>query len=116
MNVVQQAAPFLESIDEEVLEGLSGRSMLLTDDWSAEEIETVCNVAAMFELLDRQGVPTHLLTNELHYALFFDNSTRTKSSWAGAAARLGAHPMVVDGSSTQVAHGETAEETGAMLG
>jgi knotted carbamoyltransferase YgeW len=116
MNVVQQAAPFLESIDEEVLKGLSGRSMLLTDDWSAEEIETVCNVAATFELLDRQGVPAHLLTNELHYALFFDNSTRTKSSWAGAAARLGAHPMVVDGSSTQVAHGETAEETGAMLG
>src|SRR6185369_6488480 len=47
---------------------------------------------------------------------FFDNSTRTKSSWAGAAARLGAHPMIVDGSSTQVEHGETAEETGAMLG
>src|SRR5581483_9310484 len=53
---------------------------------------------------------------ELHYALFFDNSTRTKSSWAGASVRLGGQPMVVDGSSTQVAHGETAEETGAMLG
>lgn len=116
MNVVQQAAPFLETIDEEVLARLSGRSMLLTDEWSATEIENVCNVAATFELFDRRGVPTQLLSNELHYALFFDNSTRTKSSWAGAAARLGAHPMVVDGSSTQVAHGETAEETGAMLG
>jgi knotted carbamoyltransferase YgeW len=26
------------------------------------------------------------------------------------------HPVIVDGSTTQVAHGETAEETGAMLG
>ncbi len=26
------------------------------------------------------------------------------------------HPVIVDGSSTQVSHGETAEETGAMLG
>jgi knotted carbamoyltransferase YgeW len=30
--------------------------------------------------------------------------------------RLGGNPMVVDGSSTQVAHGETSQETGAMLG
>ncbi len=95
---------------------LYGRSMLLTNDWSRDEIDTLCKVASTFEQLDRRGIQTPLLQGELHYALFFDNSTRTKSSWAGAAARLGAHPMVVDGSSTQVAHGETAEETGAMLG
>ena len=50
------------------------------------------------------------------YAMFFDNSTRTKSAWAGAATRLGMMPVIVDGSSTQVDHGETAKETGAMLG
>ncbi|HYM60649.1 MAG TPA: knotted carbamoyltransferase YgeW [Thermoanaerobaculia bacterium] len=116
MSLHMQIAPFLDGIDESVLAGLAGRSMLLTDDWSRAEIETLCNVAATLELLDRRGIATHLLPHELHYALFFDNSTRTKSSWAGAAVRLGAHPMVVDGSSTQVAHGETAEETGAMLG
>jgi knotted carbamoyltransferase YgeW len=48
--------------------------------------------------------------------VFFDQSTRTKSAWGGAAARLGMHPVIVDGSSTQVSHGETAAETGAMLG
>ncbi len=95
---------------------LLGRSMLTTDDWSGDELETLCSIAETFEQLDRRGVRTPLLPGELHYGLFFDNSTRTKSSWAGAAVRLGAHPMVVDGSSTQVAHGETAQETGAMLG
>lgn len=103
--------PILES-----LVSLRGRSMLLTSEWSRDELAAVCDLAQWFEMLDRRGRGTHLLPNELHYGLFFDNSTRTKSSWAGAAARLGAHPMVVDGSSTQVAHGETAEETGAMLG
>lgn len=103
--------PILDS-----LVSLRGRSMLLTSEWSRDELATVCDLAQLFESLDRRGGGTHLLPNELHYGLFFDNSTRTKSSWAGAAARLGAHPMVVDGSSTQVAHGETAEETGAMLG
>ncbi len=116
MSLRQKTAPFLETIEDAVLDGLHGRSMLLTDDWSRAEVEAVANVAATLELLDRRGVPTQFLANELLYALFFDNSTRTKSSWAGAAVRLGGHPMVVDGSSTQVAHGETAEETGAMLG
>lgn len=112
----QQVAPFLDTIDDAVLKALHGRSMLLTDDWTRPEIEALCSIAETFELLDRRGVATRLLPNELHYALFFDNSTRTKSSWAGAAVRLGATPNIVDGSSTQVAHGETAEETGAMLG
>jgi knotted carbamoyltransferase YgeW len=116
MSLRQKTAPFLETIADSVLDGLHGRSMLLTDDWSRAEIEAVANVAATLELLDRRGVLTQFLANELLYALFFDNSTRTKSSWAGAAVRLGAHPMVVDGSTTQVAHGETSEETGAMLG
>ncbi|HEX9163069.1 MAG TPA: knotted carbamoyltransferase YgeW [Thermoanaerobaculia bacterium] len=114
--ITEQIAPFLDTLDERVLAGLRGRSMLLTSEWTRDELETVCSVAEVLETLDRRGVATRLLPNELHYALFFDNSTRTKSSWAGAAVRLGAHPMVVDGSSTQVAHGETAEETGAMLG
>ena len=97
-------------------EALFGRSLLTTHDWSVADLDTLLAVAAALELLDRAGVRTELLPDELAYAMFFDNSTRTKSAWAGAAARLGMQPVIVDGSSTQVAHGETAEETGAMLG
>jgi knotted carbamoyltransferase YgeW len=116
MTVQQQIAPYLDGLADQALDRLHGRSMLLTDEWSADELRAVCAIAETFEQFDRRGVPTPLLPGELHYGLFFDNSTRTKSSWAGAAVRLGAHPMVVDGTSTQVAHGETPEETGAMLG
>jgi len=89
---------------------------LLTSEWSSEEIETLLDVGEAFQALDQASIATPLFPNELDYALFFDASTRTKSSWAGAAARLGSKPVIVDGSSTQVSHGETAEETGAMLG
>ncbi|MEZ4647498.1 MAG: knotted carbamoyltransferase YgeW [Candidatus Eisenbacteria bacterium] len=106
----------LQAIDAASLRSLHGRSLLLTRDWNREELEALCRLAELFQALDRAGVRPSLFENELFYALFFDNSTRTKSSWAGAAARLGAHPMVVDGSTTQVSHGETARETGAMLG
>lgn len=106
----------MNQLDPSRLEALRGRSLLTTHDWSTDDLETLLAVAARLESLDRSGVRVDVLPGELAYALFFDNSTRTKSAWAGAAARLGMHPVIVDGSSTQVSHGETAEETGAMLG
>jgi knotted carbamoyltransferase YgeW len=104
------------ALDAAVIEGLRGRSALLTTDLTRAELDAVVEVAATFEALDRQGAAPALFRSELAYALFFDQSTRTRSAWAGAAARLGMQPVIVDGHSTQVAHGETAEETGAMLG
>jgi len=104
------------SLVPDALAGLVGRSLPTTQDWSTDELESLLAVAARFEALDRAGADLRLLPGQLAYALFFDNSTRTKSAWAGAAARLGMQPVIVDGSSTQVEHGETAEETGAMLG
>jgi knotted carbamoyltransferase YgeW len=98
------------------LQGLRGESLLSTQDWSVGELDALLDVAKVFERLDRAGIRSELLPDELAWALFFDNSTRTKSAWAGAAARLGMQPVIVDGSSTQLSHGETAAETGAMLG
>jgi knotted carbamoyltransferase YgeW len=110
------AGTMTTSADASAVAGLHGRSLLLTQEWSTRDLDTLLAVAARLEALDRAGRRTALLPDELAYALFFDNSTRTKSAWAGAAARLGMQPVIVDGSSTQVAHGETAAETGAMLG
>ncbi len=98
------------------LDALLGRSMLLTTDWSTAELDAVLTLVDTFQALDDAGIRTPLCPEELHLALFFDASTRTRASWAGAAARLGARPLVVDGTSTQVSHGETAAETGTMLG
>ncbi len=106
----------LPGLDTGVLRTLYGRSLMLTSDWSTPELDALLAVAARFAAIDRAGRSAAFLPDQLAYALFFDNSTRTKSAWAGAAARLGMRPVIVDGSSTQVEHGETAEETGAMLG
>ena len=116
MSTRDPVIALLDRIDDSILAGLRGKSMLLTQDWSTAELDAVVTIAEVFATLDRAGIGTPLFPHELDYALFFDASTRTKSSWAGAAARLGSHPVIIDGSSTQVSHGETAEETGAMLG
>jgi knotted carbamoyltransferase YgeW len=104
------------TLDDGVLAPLLGRSVLRTPDLARPELDVIFALAERLQALDRAGVKTPLLEGELAYALFFDNSTRTRSAWAGAAARLGMHPVIVDGGSTQVSHGETAAETGAMLG
>lgn len=104
------------NVEGDALHRLRKKSVLQTTDLDRAELEAVLGLAHRFFDLDRRGVKTPLCASELAYALFFDNSTRTKSAWAGAAARLGMSPVIVDGSSTQVAHGETVVETGAMLG
>jgi len=106
----------MHALTAERLSGLVGRSMLLTQDWTRDEIDTLADLARTLEHRDRAGQSNAFCVDELAYAVFFDNSTRTKSAWAGASARLGMRPVIVDGSSTQVSHGETAAETGAMLG
>ena len=104
------------ALDADSLAALHGRSLLLTQDWSTRDLDALLALASVLEGRDRKGMSTALLRDSLAYALFFDNSTRTKSAWAGASSRLGMQPVIVDGSSTQVSHGETAAETGAMLG
>jgi knotted carbamoyltransferase YgeW len=111
-----RTAPELARLDGAILDALHGRSMLLTQDWTTAEIDTLCTLAEALQSLDRGGRVPALFPQQLFWALFFDQSTRTKSSWAGAAARLGGQAVIVDGSSTQVSHGETSVETGAMLG
>jgi len=103
-------------LDAHALDALLGRSLLTTQEWSDADLASVRAVARALAHLDRQGIRAPLCPDELAWAVFFDQSTRTKSAWAGAAARLGMSPVIVDGSSTQVSHGETAVETGAMLG
>ncbi len=113
MNPVSSAPPVP---GRAALAALFGRSLLLTRDWTTPELETLMAVIQRFAALDFAGKTTALFRDELGWALFFDQSTRTKSAWAGACARLGLSPVIVDGGSTQVSHGETAVETGAMLG
>ena len=66
-------------LDGAALEALHGRSMLLTQDWTTAEIETLCSLAETLQALDRQGRVPALFPQELFWALFFDQSTRMYS-------------------------------------
>ena len=95
---------------------LKGRDYIETQDWTVEEINLLLATADDLKARFHRGEPTLLLPNQTIFLLFFDKSTRTRNAFEAGATQLGAHAHFLDSSLTQIAHGETAFDTGRILG
>lgn len=95
---------------------LKGRDYIETQDFSLDEINTLLSTADELKAKFHRGEPTLLLPHQTVFLLFFDNSTRTRNAFEAGATQLGAHAHFLDSRSTQIAHGETAHDTGRILG
>lgn len=85
--------------------------LIKTSDFSNEEIRVLFADAARF----KQGHIVPLLKNKLIITLFFENSTRTRSSFEVAAKRLGAEVVHLDVANSSTKKGETLTDTAANL-
>ena len=95
---------------------LKGRDYIETQDLTTEEINFLLNTAKDLKAKFHRGEKTLLLPNQTAFLLFFDNSTRTRNAFEAGATQLGAHAHFLDSKVTQIAHGETARDTGLILG
>lgn len=95
---------------------LSGRDYIETQDFTKEEINFLLELAKDLKAKFHRGEKTLLLPNQTVFLLFFDNSTRTRNAFEAGATQLGAHAHFLDSKVTQIAHGETARDTGMILG
>lgn len=86
-------------------------SLIQTDDLSKETIEAIYRDAKKF--LDGNFYDD--LQHKLIITLFFENSTRTKSSFEIAAKRLGATVVHLDVAKSSTKKGETLFDTAANL-
>ncbi|BCD59713.1 MULTISPECIES: aspartate carbamoyltransferase catalytic subunit [unclassified Nitratiruptor] len=87
------------------------RHLITTNDFTKNEIENLFYDAKRF-----LNEPTpHLLKNKLIITIFFENSTRTRSSFEVAAKRLGAEVVNLDVSKSSTKKGETLFDTAANL-
>jgi aspartate carbamoyltransferase catalytic subunit len=82
-----------------------------TDCLSDKQIEQIISDAYSF----KKKLPSPLLENRLLITLFFENSTRTRSSFEVAAKRLGASVVHLDPSRSSTKKGETLEDTFSSL-
>ncbi len=95
---------------------LKGRDYIETQDLTHEEIDGLLELAQDLKAKFQRGEPTPLLPNQTVFLLFFDKSTRTRNAFEAGATQLGAHAHFLDSAVTQISHGETAKDTGIILG
>lgn len=92
------------------------RHLLDTKDLNEEELEAVLHAARICKEMTVNGEgPQPILSTKTVANLFYENSTRTRSSFELAAKRLGATVINVDIASSSVAKGETIIDTGRTL-
>ncbi len=82
-----------------------------TNDFSIDEIQSILSDAKKFS----DGRFDRILKDKLIITLFFENSTRTKSSFEIAAKRLGAEIVHLDVSQSSTKKGETLVDTAMNL-
>jgi len=82
-----------------------------TNDFTKEQLATIMRDASNF----KKQMPSQLLRDKLLITLFFESSTRTRSSFEVAAKRLGASVVHLDPSKSSTSKGESLEDTFANL-
>ncbi|QOY51570.1 aspartate carbamoyltransferase catalytic subunit [Candidatus Sulfurimonas baltica] len=85
--------------------------LIRTDDFTISEIEEILEDAKKFS----DGRFERILQDKIIITLFFENSTRTKSSFEIAAKRLGAEIVHLDVAQSSTKKGETLVDTAANL-
>lgn len=94
---------------------LKGRHFITTQDWTLEELETLFALAADLKTARAEGRATPLLSGKTLYMIFFDASTRTRSSFETGMTQLGGHGIYLSPDKMQISHGENARDTAKVL-
>lgn len=95
---------------------MKGKDFIETQDLSVGEIEHLLDTAVQLKADFHAGKAMITLPNQTVFLLFFDKSTRTRNAFEAGATQLGGHAHFLDSSATQISHGETATDTGIILG
>ncbi len=95
-----------------VPESWTRRDLLGLEELSAEEITLILDQAVVFKQAMAKGrTAIPLLTDKTCVNLFFENSTRTRTSFSLAARRLGAGTIDFSSSTSSLSKGETFIDT-----
>ncbi len=87
------------------------KRLINTSDFTIDEILTIFKKSENF----KKGKIKKSLCDKLIITIFFENSTRTRSSFEVAAKRLGAEVVSLDVSKSSSSKGETLYDTAANL-
>ena len=91
------------------------KDFFLTWDKTVDELKLILKTAQILKSLHARKVSCKVFETGLAISNFRDNSTRTRFSFASAANLLGLAVQDLDEGKSQIAHGETVQETANMI-
>jgi N-acetylornithine carbamoyltransferase len=94
---------------------LKGKHFLTTQDWSIQELEKIFEFARILKKEPVTGQYHHSLEGKSLGMIFFDPSTRTRTSFEVAMTQLGGHGIYFAPETMQISHGEAAKDTAKVL-
>lgn len=93
---------------------LHGRDLISTQDWKREEIDYLMKFANDIKRKYKAGKVPELFKNRTFFMLFYNTSTRTRSSFEAAATILGGHSQFIDFATTRGSEGESVKDMAKM--
>jgi len=90
------------------------RSLLSTDDLSLEDVQSILHLTDILEKEDPLQRDRRLFKRRVSL-LFYESSTRTRTSFELAAKALGADTSLVSAQSSSIEKGESLKDTGITL-
>jgi ornithine carbamoyltransferase len=93
---------------------LHGKDLISTQDWKKEEIDYLMRFASGIKRRYRSNSVPELFKNRTFFMLFYNTSTRTRSSFEAAATILGGHSQFIDFATTRGSEGESIKDMAKM--
>lgn len=98
------------------IKSFKGQDILSTEQFDKDDILHICDVAKSFEPVAQKKETSDILKGCVMASLFYEPSTRTRSSFETAMARLGGRSVTVIGEAdSSLSKGETLYDTGKMM-
>jgi ornithine carbamoyltransferase len=94
-----------------IFEGMRGKDMLTTQDWSVEELEIILKIAEDMQKYRFTDKYSYILNNRTFFMFFYNPSVRTRQSFECAATELGGHAQFLEPKSMRLKTAKTAGET-----
>lgn len=94
---------------------LKGKHFITTQDWTVQELKSIFQLAKQLKIEFAQGKFNKTLEGKSLGMIFFDPSTRTRTSFEAAMTQLGGHSIFFAPNTMQISHGEGAKDTAKVL-
>ena len=93
---------------------LHGKDLISTQEWTLEEIDCLMDFARRIKQEYHSAAVPELFKNRTFFMLFYNTSTRTRSSFEAAATVLGGHSQFIDFATTRGSEGESIKDMAKM--